>query len=160
MSETTAEEESTVPPEVFYYHKNEAFDVLVEEEGLFTSNTKLYVFAGMVGFHLGRYTDEYDRNGEIRWSYIAGNNDLELPIAAIAYAHTQDPQVIDNQREQVNILTGFAASGANILVDEVIKQRGANLDNLLALINVDRDVDQRMKQSKMLAEIDATLTQL
>jgi len=154
MSETGA------TPGIIYYHKNAAFDVLVEEDDIFTSNFKCFIFAGMLGYYMGRKTDDLDYNAQTRWLFIAGNNDIELPIAAIAFADTDDPNVIDNPKKQVEILRQYAASGANILLDQVVQKRGNNLNNLLELINVDRDTDERVEESKMLAEIDATLTQM
>mgnify|MGYP007047128472 FL=1 len=156
--ESVADNGST--PGIIKYHKNAAFDVLVEEDDIFNSNFRCFIFSGMLGYYRGRKTDDLDYNAQTRWLFIAGNNDIELPIAAIAFADTGDPNVIDNPKQQVDILRQYAASGANILLDQVVQKRGNNLNNLLELINVDRDTDERVEESKMLAEIDATLTQM
>lgn len=148
-------------PATFYYEKNAAFEELVEgEDSVFESNTRLLVFAASVGYARSRRVPDPGDNGEVRWSYIAQDNRLSVITASLAYADTEDPEVILDAERQIDVLTVYGAGGARLLAEEVVNVPGSNLDNLISFLRTNRDEDQLERQVGVLEDIENEINSL
>lgn len=148
-------------PATFFYEKNEAFDELAEgEDAVFESNTRLLVFAATVGFQRNKRVPEPDENGEIRWTYIASDQRLSVIAASLAYADTEDPEVILDPERQIDTLTAYGAGGARILAREVVDEPGSNLDNLIAFLRRHRDEEKLEERVGILEDIENEISSL
>ena len=140
------------------YRKNEAYDVLVDQDDIFESYTQLLIFAAAVGYARGRFDEDVEADAQTKWYYIKGDNRLEVAIASMAYSHSRDTDVLTDLVRQFDILVGFGAGGAEVLLEEVVEQPGENLDLLIQLIQDQRDSEEMQRQLGILEEIDVELT--
>ena len=148
-------------PKTFYYEKNEAFTELAEgSDSIFESNTRLLVFAASLGFARNRRAKAHNDNGEIRWNYIGQNQRLRVITASLAYAAHGDPEVILDQDLQIETLQTYGAGGARILKKEVVDEPGDPLDNLITLLQQQRDQDQMEEQVGILEDIENEISNL
>lgn len=148
-------------PATFFYEKNDAFAELAEgDDSVFESNTRLLVFAAAVGYARNHRVSDPDDNGEVRWSYIAQDKRLSVITASLAYAETEDPDVILDPERQIEVLTAYGAGGARLLEREVVDEPGSNLDNLIAFLRQHRDEDQLERQVGVLEDIENEISSL
>lgn len=150
-----------MPPATFDYEKNEAFTELAEgDNAIFESNTRLLVFAASVGYARNNRIENPGDDGEVRWNYIGQNNRLSVIVASIAYADTDDPDVILNPERQIESLVAYGAGGARIIKNEIVDEPGDNLDNLVEFLQRHRDVDTLEEQVGILEQIESEISSL
>jgi dnd system-associated protein 4 len=144
-----------MPPATFFYEQNEAVEQLAAgEDAIFESRTPFLVFAASVGYNRDHWVENHDEDGEMRWNYIGQNKRLAMITAALAYAHTEDPDAISDPETQINVLTSFAAGGARILKREIVDEPGRNLDNLITFIQDHRKAKETEKRVGVLEQIE------
>lgn len=148
-------------PATFFYEKTDAFDdMVVGDEKLFESRTRLLIFSASVGYHRGERVEDHDENGEMRWNYISQNQRLSVVVSALAYADTGDPSVILDPERQIESLTAYGAGGWRILEREVVEEPGDKLDNLIEFLNDHRDKDRLDEGRGVLEDIEREISSL
>ncbi|MFC7214304.1 hypothetical protein ACFQO4_09465 [Saliphagus sp. GCM10025334] len=142
-------------PTTFYYEQNEAIEELASgSDSIFESRIPFLVFAASVGYRRDHWVENHKTNGEMRWNYIGQNQRLAVITAALAYAHTEDPDAIFDPEVQIDVLTSYAAGGARILKREVTDEPGTNLDNLVAFLHDHRQADETEARVGILEQIE------
>jgi dnd system-associated protein 4 len=147
--------------DVFYYENNEAFEELADGESpIFESRMRFLIFAASVGYSRDRTVDDPDKDNAMRWSYINGDQKLSVITKALAYAVTEDPEVILDPDRQMNVLREYGAGGAQIINREVVDEPGDNLDNLVDFLQQHRDTEEMKDRIGVLEEIEREISGL
>lgn len=144
-----------MPPATFHYEKNEAFEKLAAgSEAIFESRTRFLIFAASVGFSRDHWVEDNEKNGEMRWNYIAQNQRLSVITAALAYARTGDDNAILDPELQIDVLTSYGAGGARIIQREVVDKPGSNLDNLITFLQEQQNFEESQDRIGVLEQIE------
>lgn len=147
-------------PGQIYYEKNEAFEQLVAEDQIFESRIRLLIFCACLGYNQNRRAHDHDDNGETRWMFIDNNQILSVMVASLAYAATDDPEILMQPDEQVDILVQYGAGGSRLLIDRVIDEPGDNLDLLIELLEEERNSDEFSDRVNIISEIEEEVSSL
>lgn len=150
----------TSGPGQIYYEKNEIFEQLVAEDRMFESRIRLLIFCACLGYNHNRRVHDHDDNGETRWLFIDNDPILKVMTASLAYAATEDPEILMDQNEQVEILVQYGAGGSRLLIDRVINEPGDNLDLLIELLEEERDSDEFSERVDIISEIEEEVSGL
>lgn len=148
-------------PATFFYEKNSAFEeVATGTDAIFESRTRFLIFAASVGYARDHWVNNPEENGEMRWNYISQNQRLSVITKALTYAHTQDPESILDEEQQIDTLVGFGAGGARIIKRDVLDEPGDNLDNLIDFLQAHRNVEEAKQRVGVLEEIEAEMSSI
>jgi hypothetical protein len=92
--------------------------------------------------------------------FIDNNQILSVMVASLAYAATDDPEVLMQPEEQVDILVQYGAGGSRLLIDRVLDEPGDNLDLLIELLEEERDSDEFSDRVDIISEIEEEVSSL
>lgn len=145
----------------FEYENNEAFEELADGDSpIFDSRVRFLVFAACVGYAKGRSVEDPSQDNYIRWNYISQDSQLSVISASLAYAVTEEPDVILDPHEQFDVLSRYGAGGARLIKQEVVDAPGDNLDNLIDFVQAHRDEDEMKERVGVLEEIEKEISSL
>lgn len=145
----------------FKYENNEAFEGLADGDSpVFDSRVRFLVFAASVGYAKDRSVQDPGEDNFIRWNYIGQDSQLSVITASLAYAVTEDPDVILDPHEQIDVLQRYGAGGARLIKQEVVNEPGENLNNLVDFIQAHRNEDDMKKRVGVLEEIEKEISSI
>ena len=145
----------------FKYENNEAFEELADGDSpVFDSRVRFLVFAASVGYAKDRSVEDPGEDNYIRWNYIEQDSQLSVITASLAYAVTEDPEVILDAHDQFDVLRRYGAGGARLIKKEVIDEPGDNLNNLVDFIQAHRDEDVMKDRVGVLEEIEKEISSI
>ncbi len=145
----------------FKYENNEAFEELADGDSpIFDSRVRFLVFAASVGYAKDRSVENPGEDNYIRWNYIGQDSQLSVITASLAYAVTEDPDVILDAHDQFDVLRRYGAGGARLIKKEVIDEPGDNLNNLVDFIQAHRDEDVMKERVGVLEEIEKEISSI
>ena len=147
-------------PGQIYYEKNEAYEQLVAEDQIFESRIRLLIFCACLGYNRNRRVHDHDTNGETRWLFIDNDQILKVMVASLAYGATDDPEILMQSEDQVDILVQYGAGGSRLLIDRVLDEPGDNLDLLIELLEEERDSDEFSDRVDIISEIEQEVSSL
>lgn len=141
-------------PATFKFQKDEAFEALVNSEPIFESDARFLVFCACLGYNRKRRTHDYEKNGEMRWSYINQDSILAVMTASLAYAATDDPEAMMDPETQIEVLAQCSAGGSQLIKNRVLDEPGENLDLLVELLQEERNRGEFSERVDILSEIE------
>ncbi len=145
----------------FKYENNEAFEELADGDSpIFDSRVRFLVFSACVGYAKNRSAEDPGEDNYIRWNYISQDSQLSVITASLAYAVTEDPEIILNPHDQFDILSRYGAGGARLIKKEVVDTPGDNLDNLVEFIQDHRNEGEMKERAGVLEEIESEISSL
>lgn len=145
----------------FKYENNEAFEELADgDSSVFDSRVRFLVFAASVGYAKDRSVEDPGEDNYIRWNYIEQDSQLSVITASLAYAVTEDPEVILDAHDQFDVVRRYGAGGARLIKKEVIDEPGDNLNNLVDFIQAHRDEDVMKERVGVLEEIEKEISSI
>ncbi len=145
----------------FKYENNEAFEELADGDSpVFDSRVRFLVFAASVGYAKDRSVEDPGEDNYIRWNYIEQDSQLSVITASLAYAVTEDPEVILDAHDQFDVVRRYGAGGARLIKKEVIDEPGDNLNNLVDFIQAHRDEDVMKERVGVLEEIEKEISSI
>lgn len=145
----------------FKYENNEAFEELADGDSpIFDSRVRFLVFAASVGYAEDRVVEDPGEDNYIRWNYIGQDSQLSVITASLAYAVTEEPEVILDPHDQIDVLHRYGAGGSRLIKQEVVDAPGDNLDNLIDFIQDHRDEDEMKERVGVLEEIEKEISSL
>lgn len=145
----------------FKYENNEAFEELADGDSpVFDSRVRFLVFAASVGYAKDRSVEDPGEDNYIRWNYIEQDSKLSVITASLAYAVTEDPEVILDAHDQFDVVRRYGAGGARLIKKEVIDEPGDNLNNLVDFIQAHRDEDVMKERVGVLEEIEKEISSI
>lgn len=145
----------------FKYENNEAFEELADGDSLiFDSRVRFLVFSACVGYAKNRSVEDPGEDNYIRWNYISQDSQLSVITASLAYAVTEDPEIILNPHDQFDVLSRYGAGGARLIKKDVVDTPGNNLDNLIDFIQDHRNEDEMKERAGVLEEIESEISSL
>ena len=147
-------------PETFSYEQDDAYEALVADERIFQSGYRFLIFCASLGYNRNRRVHDYNENGEMRWSYINQDPVLSVMSAALAYAATEEPDVMMEPETQIDIIVQYGAGGSRLLQERVIDQPGDNLDLLVELLQEERDREEFSDRVDVISEIEKEISSL
>lgn len=150
----------TSAPRNFHYEQNEAFEQLVVEDRIFESHLRLLIFCACLGYNRSRRVHNYNKTGETRWSFINEDPILRVMTASLAYAATDNSEILMNQKKQVEILVQYGAGGSRLLMKRVINEPGDNLDLLIEFLQEERNSDKFSERVDIISEIEKEVSSL
>jgi dnd system-associated protein 4 len=103
------------------YDRNEAYETLVDEYEVFDSYVGFFMFCATVGVARDRKHPEAYEGGdnELLATYVTRNELFDALSKAIAYRETGNPEVLNDQDRQLELLAEYAAAGAEVVAEEV-----------------------------------------
>lgn len=145
----------------FQYENNEAFEELADGDSpIFDSRVRFLVFAASVGYAKDRVVEDPGQDNYIRWNYIGQDSQLSVITASLAYAVTEEPEIILDPHDQFDVLHRYGAGGSRLIKQEVVDAPGDNLDNLMDFIQDHRNEDEMKKRVGVLEEIEKEISSL
>lgn len=145
----------------FKYENNEAFEELADGDSpIFDSRVRFLVFAASVGYAKDRSIEDPGKDNFIRWNYISQDSQLSVITASLAYAVTNEPEVILDPHDQFDVLHRYGAGGSRLIKQEVVDAPGDNLDNLIDFIQNYRNEDEMKERVGVLEEIEREISSL
>lgn len=145
----------------FKYENNEAFEELADGDSpIFDSRVRFLVFAASVGYAEDRVVEDPGKDNYIRWNYIGQDSQLSVVTASLAYAVTEEPEIILDPHDQFDVLHRYGAGGSRLIKQEVVDAPGDNLDNLIDFIQDHRDEDEMKERVGVLEEIEKEISSL
>ena len=145
----------------FKYENNEAFEELADGDSpIFDSRVRFLVFAASVGYAEDRVVEDPGEDNYIRWNYIGQDSQLSVVTASLAYAVTEEPEIILDPHDQFDVLHRYGAGGSRLIKQEVVDAPGDNLDNLIDFIQDHRDEDEMKERVGVLEEIEKEISSL
>jgi len=145
----------------FKYENNEAFEELADGDSpIFDSRVRFLVFAASVGYAEDRIVEDPGEDNYIRWNYIGQDSQLSVITASLAYAVTEEPEIILDPHDQFDVLHRYGAGGSRLIKQEVVDAPGDNLDNLIDYIQDHRDEDEMKERVGVLEEIEKEISSL
>ena len=145
----------------FKYENNEAFEELADGDSpVFDSRVRFLVFAASVGYAKDRSVEDPGEDNYIRWNYIEQDSQLSVITASLAYAVTEDPEVILDAHDQFDVVRRYGAGGARLIKKEVIDEPGDSLNNLVDFIQAHRDEDVMKERVGVLEEIEKEISSI
>lgn len=145
----------------FKYENNEAFEELADGDSpIFDSRVGFLVFAASVGYAKDRSIEDPGKDNFIRWNYISQDSQLSVITASLAYAVTNEPEVILDPHDQFDVLHRYGAGGSRLIKQEVVDAPGDNLDNLIDFIQNYRNEDEMKERVGVLEEIEREISSL
>lgn len=145
----------------FKYENNEAFEELADGDSpIFDSRVRFLVFAASVGYAEDRIVEDPGEDNFIRWNYIGQDSQLSVITASLAYAVTEEPEIILDPHDQFDVLHRYGAGGSRLIKQEVVDAPGDNLDNLIDFIQDHRNEDEMKDRVGVLEEIEKEISSL
>ncbi len=145
----------------FKYENNEAFEELADGDSpIFDSRVRFLVFAASVGYAEDRIVEDPGEDNYIRWNYIGQDSQLSVITASLAYAVTEEPEIILDPHDQFDVLHRYGAGGSRLIKQEVVDAPGDNLDNLIDFLQDHRDEDEMKERVGVLEEIEKEISSL
>lgn len=145
----------------FKYENNEAFEELADGDSpIFDSRVRFLVFAASVGYAEDRIVEDPGEDNYIRWNYIGQDSQLSVITASLAYAVTEEPEIILDPHDQFDVLHRYGAGGSRLIKQEVVDAPGDNLDNLIDFIQDHRDENEMKERVGVLEEIEKEISSL
>lgn len=136
------------------YKQSDIYHKLVDEHDIFDNYIDCFVFAASIGYSEGRYEpDDYTGDGEMLWMHFGSHDLYRAAAAAIAYQHTDDPASLTDPSKQLEVLSKFAAGGAEILEDKFGDTKGTPREGLLNYIQDQSSDDEEEGDNEMLERI-------
>jgi dnd system-associated protein 4 len=137
------------------YEKNELYEEFAEGDDAPFALYQLLMLSASVGFKENERVTSPDLHDKpIKWELFAGKKRVTAVIAALAYADTQDEDVLLDVDAQIESLQAYAAGGARLLAEEVLEQDGNNLENLIGYIKDNRQQKKMTEQVGILEDIE------
>ena len=96
----------------------------------FATMKDLFMMAATVGLKNGKYKPKKATKDIFAGSVFDQKNDIPV-LAAIAYAHKKDFEVLFNEQEMIQIVEGYACGGINILSKELLRPNRKAIFNLI-----------------------------
>ncbi len=145
----------------FKYENNEAFEELADGDSpIFDTRVRFLVFAASVGYTEDHSIENPDEDKEIRWNYVSQDSQLSVITASLAYAVTENPDVILHPHAQISVLQNYGAGGARLIKQEVVDKSGDNLNNLIDFIQAYREEDIMKERVGVLEEIEKEISSI
>lgn len=136
------------------YEKTEIYETLVDDYEIFGSYTDFFMFAASLGYDRDEFDSEGDKgDNEMLWMHVSRKDVYQVVSASIAYQHTDDPQTLVNPEEQLPILAGYAACGAEIAAEEFGDVAGDPTDAVVNFLQLERSEDKQDEEEEILNEI-------
>src|SRR6185436_16316406 len=117
---------------------HETYKILSEgtdpEDVPFEELKDVFMMATCLGYSKGKRRPlSKGRRDVVRWETFSGDTDVPI-LYALAIAETGDVKILDDGFEFLTIAEEYANEGIHILNDEIRKQRGRPLWNLVDLV--------------------------
>lgn len=148
-------------PTLIKYEQTKAYSELAgDDEPVFSSYTSAFMFFACLGYAKNSKVVDPGGKEELRWEYIEGDAHRSNMAAALAFASTEDPDILLDAERQIEVLREYAAGGAEVAEQEVLDKPGDKLDNTIDFLQRERDTGKGHEaRIGVLEEIEEEMSQ-
>lgn len=145
MSQGNSDSPSNDP--VYRYAKTEFIEAIVKEHKIFSSYKDAIIFLGVLGYREGesvrRGLSGFEGStGEIDYSTFATTSMYLDILGSLAFQHADDPDMLVDREEQLEILDMYAAGGLQIFQREFGEVKGNPTDAIVNFVQTYEEEDK------------------